>query len=115
MRKELRLKPAQLFKKVYKEGKSIAAREAVLCFLYLGPGLPTRAGFSISKKVGNAVTRNRIKRRLKSVVETAGQGLRSGYVLVIIGRPPAAHSSFAELRNSVRLLLRRAQILEGDQ
>lgn len=83
-------------------------------FLYLGPGFPTRAGFSISKKVGNAVTRNRIKRRLKGVLESAGQELRSGYILVIVGRPAAADSSFAELRNSVRRLLKRAEILEGD-
>lgn len=114
MRKELRLRRSQLFDKTYKEGKSIAAREVVLCFLYLEPGAPTRAGFSISKKVGNAVTRNRIKRRLKSILGSASESLRSGYILVLVGRPPAVEASFGELNKSVRRLLKRAEILEGD-
>ena len=114
MRKELRLRRPQLFDKTYKEGKSIAAREVVLCFLYLEPGIPTRAGFSISKKVGNAVIRNRTKRRLKSILGSASESLRSGYILVLIGRAPAAEASFAELNKSVRRLLKRAEILEGD-
>jgi len=115
LRKELRLRRAQLFDKTYKEGKSIAAADVVLCWLYLEPGIPTRAGFSISKKVGNAVTRNRVKRRLKSILESAADSLRSGYIIVLIGRPPAAEAAFGELKKSVRRLLKRAEILEGDQ
>lgn len=115
MRKDLRLRRPELFPKVYKEGKSLAAREVVLYFLYPGTEGPTRVGFSISKKVGKAVTRNKIKRRLKSILESIADNLRGGYILVFVGRPAAAESSFAELREAVRRLLKQADILKDNQ
>lgn len=115
MRKDLRLRQTRLFDKVYKEGKSIATGEVVLCFLYLGSEAPTKVGFSISKKVGNAVTRNKVKRRLKSIIGSAVGSLRDGYVLVFVGRPKAARSSFTDLKNSAYRLLRQANILEDNR
>lgn len=57
-----------------------------------------RLGLSISKKVGTAVVRNGIRRRLKEIFHSAGDGLPGHLDLVISARPSAADASFQELR-----------------
>lgn len=57
-----------------------------------------RFGFTVSKKVGGAVERNRIKRRLKAAVaQTQGQHARAGLDYVLIARRPALAAPFASL------------------
>jgi ribonuclease P protein component len=110
--KEMRLKPSALFKKVYERGASRATGELALFSLAVGDKSQTRVGFSVSKKVGNAVTRNKIRRRLRSVIESKAERLKDGYLLVLVGRPKAATSSFEDLSRSVEKLLGRADLLK---
>jgi ribonuclease P protein component len=72
----------------------------------------TRFGFSISKRVGNAVVRNRIKRRLREVARSAS--VEEGFDVVIIARQNAATADFASLEGSVNNLFRRARILQAE-
>jgi ribonuclease P protein component len=59
---------------------------------------PVRVGFTVSKKVGNAVERNRVRRRLREVVRLAPQaGMRRGYDYVLIGRRSALELPFDRL------------------
>lgn len=62
------------------------------------PEAPARFGFTVSRKVGNAVTRNRIRRRLKEIVRLNGAGARPGIDYVLIGRRAAADRSFEAMR-----------------
>lgn len=64
------------------------------------PGSPVRFGFVVSKQVGGAVTRNRVKRRLRDI---AAQSLRAksvGYEVVVRALPAAAGASYGELSNA---------------
>jgi len=70
-----------------------------------------RVGFAVGKRVGNAVTRNRIKRRLREVVRKAPRD--SGWDLLIIARQGAASVDFCRLRRSVVELFGRAGILSA--
>src|SRR5471030_2495865 len=57
---------------------------------------PVRLGFTVSKKVGNAVERNRVRRRLREVVRLSGtHHMQSGYDYVLVGRRAALTVSFA--------------------
>jgi ribonuclease P protein component len=59
---------------------------------------PVRVGFTVSKKVGNAAERNRVRRRLREVVRLAPQApLRSGHDYVLIGRRAALELPFDRL------------------
>jgi ribonuclease P protein component len=72
----------------------------------------SRFAFAISKRVGNAVVRNRIKRRLREVLRLSA--LAEGYDIVIVARPAAAETDFQALKTELTLLLKRAKLLEGE-
>ena len=67
-----------------------------------------RAGFVVSRTVGDAVTRNRVKRRLRHVVRDRLAALPSGARLVVRALPPAAEATSAELARDLDSALERA-------
>jgi ribonuclease P protein component len=70
-----------------------------------------RAGFITSRKVGAAVVRNRLRRRLRDIVRRHQRELRSGIWIVMIARPAAALSSYGALEDEWLRLAKRASIL----
>ena len=69
----------------------------------------SRYAFAVAKRVGTAVVRNKVRRRLRETLRLLP--LREGYDIVITARPEAARSTFQALRAELALLLRRARIL----
>jgi ribonuclease P protein component len=106
-----RLKRRAEFLRVSGKGRRIPARGLVLQALARGDDRPVRVGFTVTKKVGNAVTRNRIRRRLK---EAARLLLKErpvvGVDLVLIGREPARTCHFAVLLDELGRALDKAGI-----
>src|SRR5437879_6146972 len=71
-------------------------------------GGPIRVGFTVSRKVGNAVERNRVRRRLREVVRlTAAASLRSGHDYVLVGRRGALSLPFERMSHDLDQALRR--------
>jgi ribonuclease P protein component len=69
---------------------------------------PARLGFTVSKKVGNAVERNRVRRRLREMVRLLGANrMRSGHDYVLIGRRAALKVPFARIAEEFEGALRR--------
>ena len=67
-------------------------------------------GFVVGKRVGNAVMRNLVKRRLRALIQQMQVHIAPGYMLVISAKPSAAQRTFAELDQELRHLLRRAKL-----
>ena len=72
----------------------------------------TRYAFAISKRVGNAVTRNRVKRRLREILRLSA--LTQGHDIVIVARPAAAETDFQSLNTELMMLLKRARLLKAE-
>jgi ribonuclease P protein component len=68
-----------------------------------------RFGFSVSKRVGNAVTRNRVKRRLREAARLSN--VIPGWDILLIARAGAGDSDYRELERSMTNLLKRAKLL----
>ncbi len=73
-------------------------------------GGPARIGFTVSRKVGTAVERNRVRRRLRDIVRrSAADALRSGYDYVLVGRRTALSRQFDQMIEDFRNALRRLE------
>jgi ribonuclease P protein component len=68
-------------------------------------------GIIVGKRVGNAIVRNRIKRRIREATRALYDRLLPGYDIVYVARPPGATATFVELSAAVETLARRAQLL----
>ena len=103
------LKRSRDFKEVYNHKRSVANRLLVL-YVRENSLSVNRLGISISRKVGNAVIRNRIKRLIKEQMRTQEEDLTNGYDLVIIARINAAQSDFNLIGQSLQDLLDKQKI-----
>jgi ribonuclease P protein component len=107
MERRYRLKKNRAFQYVYRKGHSVACRNLVML---LAPGRELKIGFSVSKKTGNAVPRNRIKRRLRECFRPYLGDVKTG-LYVIVARPSAAEAAFDDLKRDVRYLLKKQDAL----
>lgn len=111
VRAEHRLKLNREFRRVFARGRSKATGRLVLYWWQKREG-DFRVGFSVSKKVGNAVVRNRLKRQLRACLAQYQDILAEHSVdFVFVCRPAAARSSFADLNEDVVRLLRKGQFM----
>lgn len=98
------------FQEIRRNGSSVSNKIIVVCvdnnhLAY------SRFGFSVSKRIGNAVVRNRIKRRLKEAVRQRINEIRTGKDIVFIARFPIKYADYQEIDKSCARLLRRANLL----
>ncbi|MCW1929064.1 ribonuclease P protein component [Bhargavaea beijingensis] len=111
MNKHQRVKKNKDFQKVFKQGKSFANRQFVIYSLRTEGQEEFRLGISVSKKVGNAVTRNRIKRYVRQAVLELKDDLRPERDYIIIARNQAASLDFHETKKSLMHVMRIARVL----
>ena len=95
---------------VYRRGKSNPSRNLTLVHL---KGRELKIGFSVSGKVGNAVTRNRIRRWMREDVRKLRTRLKCGKY-IFVARPSAAGNSHAALTREIGSLLNRAKLLKEE-
>jgi ribonuclease P protein component len=111
VRRDQRLRNSRDFSAVHRRGKSYANDLLVLRCLRTD-GSETRFGFAVGKKLGGAVVRNRVKRRLRAA--TANATFAPGWDVVVIARPLAASRDFAALSSGLFALLKKARLLVAD-
>ncbi len=98
---QARLKKTREFENVFKNGCKIVKQSIVVFYFPNGVG-ETRLGLVVSKKVGKANVRNRIKRRLRELFRVLRSNASVGYDIVIIARRNSSEQPFAVLESDMR-------------
>ena len=107
-----RLKQRSEFLRAASKGRKAVANGLVLQALRRDDGMPPRVGFTVTKKVGNSVVRNRTRRRLKEAARLLLQEVDVGSVdLVLIGRDATRARPFTALIEDIRRSLSKAGVL----
>ncbi len=112
MLKQYMLKKNKEFAYVHRKGASCAGKYLILVYVKNRMGL--RLGFSVSKKLGKAVKRNRIKRLLRECARASLKAMQPGYSYLFIARFSARGASYAALLKDMQTLLSRAGLFSPD-
>ena len=105
MDKRFRIRKNMEFKEIYKYGKNYWNKNLIL-YIRKNNLEETRVGFTISKKMGNAVTRNKIRRRMKEAYRLNFYNVKEGYDLIFIPKKHIIDISYGELENSIKHIIK---------
>lgn len=106
MQRQYRLKRRAAFAYVYRKGERSSARDLLLLSARSREGL--KIGLSVSKKVGNAVTRNRVKRLLREAIATIADRIDSAYMYVIVARASIVGLPLTKVSEEVTVAFEKA-------
>ena len=108
------LKKNYEFKRLYNKGKSIAS-QCVVVYCRRNGKAENHLGITVSAKLGGAVQRNRIRRRLREIYRLNEEKLSPGYDVVIVARMRSRYAGYKEIESSVMAMLRKLGLLSQEQ
>ena len=110
MKAEITVKENYEFRRIYRKGKSVVSPYMVLYCQKNRQGR-TRLGVTVSTKLGKAVTRNRVRRRLREIYRLNEDRFLPGYDIVVVARVKAVRSQYADLNKQFLRLANKLQLL----
>ena len=110
MKRKYRLRRNSDFKRVRQVGKSNASPIMVLAFLR-NELEHSRFGFVVNKRLGNAVKRNKIKRRMREATRLRVSHIKPGFDIVLIARKHIDRATYQEITRSLEELLEASELL----
>lgn len=114
MKKAYRVKSETEFQRVFHHGKSTANRQFVVYVLQKNNQKHFRVGISVGKKLGNAVVRNRVKRKIRQAVLELDKNhlIRHDVDFIVIARAPSTQMTVEECKQSLKHVFRLANLLQ---
>lgn len=113
MNRRYRIQENERFQEIRQQGKSYSNEFLVICIL--PNALPhSRFGFSINARLGGAVVRNRLKRRLREAMRLRLTMIEPGWDVVVIARRPILCADSHQMDAACARLLRRAHLLREE-
>ena len=113
-KKMLSIKKNYEFLRVYKKGSFFVGKYFIL---HTNPNIlgEKRIGVSISKKVGNSVQRNRIRRRVKEIFREYFNHVSDNTDYVFVGRVGSSEASFGDIKREMKFLLKKLSVYIGER
>jgi ribonuclease P protein component len=110
MHKKHRLAKREDFNKVFRFGKSVANQQFVLYHFTKPEHEYFRLGVSVSKKIGNAVVRNRLRRIMKEIVRLNKDGITLTADFILIARKPIVEMDYKQIESCLLHVLKKANL-----
>ena len=111
MKSKNKLKKRKQFNWTFKNGKSVHSKNLVIVY-NKNKGKDFKVGFSVTKKVGKAVVRNKIKRRLKEIVSKLTSNIKNYYTIILVAKPSIVDCKFVDLQSEVELILKKTNLFK---
>lgn len=109
MKHTVALKQNHEFRRLYSKGKSaVSPYFAIYC--RKNHREMSRLGITTGVKLGNAVKRNRVRRRIRALYRTNEELLRCGYDIVVVARTRAIYARYADLEQNFRRMMRKLEL-----
>jgi len=108
------LKLNHLFRRLYQKGKS-AANKYLVIYCRRNGSPENRIGYTVSRKLGHAVVRNRVRRRLREIYRLHEQEFRPGWDLVVVARSRAVDAPYKKLEGAYLSLAGKLDLLQKEE
>jgi len=109
-----KIKKNYLFRKVYSKGRYYAETCLVLYVLKNDEDTTNKVGYSVSKKIGNSVKRNRVKRLMRENFRKISDKIKPGYLIVFTARPKSSEASYYDIEREMINAMKRARLFKED-
>ena len=107
------IKRSSDFRRIYAKGKS-AVSPCVVVYCRKNRLGTNRVGFTVSKKLGKAVVRNRVRRRLREIIRLNSDRLEQGYDLILVARTRAVEAEYSRLDRDLLGCCERLRLMKKD-
>lgn len=111
MKSENRLKKRKHFNYIYKNGESKFSSLLQMVFIK-NKFKPYKIGFSVNKKIGKSVVRNKVKRRLREGVSFFSKNINQNYNYIFVAKKGIEEKNFEEIKEEIKKLLIKANLYD---
>ncbi len=113
MNRRYSLKRNKEFRYVYKTGRSVGCKNIVL--FYRTKKTPDlRIGFSVSRKVGKSVVRNKVRRRMKEAMRALIGSTDQRVLLIFVAKPSITQAPYKTVSQDIKYLLKKAGLYSNE-
>ena len=99
------------FRRIYRRGRSAVSGGVVVYCLKNRKGM-SRLGVTVSTKLGHAVVRNRVRRRIREIFRLSQGKMKQGYDCIVVARTRAAHADYRELKRAFEKTCKKLDLWE---